>query len=77
MTEEAAKSEDRPTPELLEDQVRAQISCDSRVATNTGQQNRQHNSAAVCFSQGQRKGRRISGPDVTLGLCVVPSFQEF
>jgi len=50
LIEEAGKSQDCPTPRLVEDQVRPkQMLCDSRTAiTSTGQRNHHRNSAADC-----------------------------
>jgi len=50
LIEEAGKSQDHPTPDWLEDQVRAQkMFCDSRIAiTNNGQQNHPPIFTAIC-----------------------------
>jgi len=68
LIEKAGKSQDRPTPDWLENQVRVQhMFCDSRVAiTNTGQQNHQPNYALVCVPlAAKERAQRISAPDVT------------
>ena len=68
LIEEAGKSQDHPTPDWLEDEVRLQqMFCDSRVVIiNTGQGNLQHISAAVCvLLAAKESAQSISAPDVT------------
>ena len=68
LIEEAGKSQDHPTPDWLEDQVRPQqMFCNSRVTiTKTSQQNHPPNCTAGCvhFASTDR-AQCISAPDVS------------
>ena len=63
--EEAGKSQDSPSPDWLEDQVRLQkMLCDLRAAiTSNGQRNHPPNSAAVCVLTARKRAQCINAPD--------------
>ena len=65
-------------PGWLEDQVRPQQMCDSRVTiTSAGQPNHPPNSTAVCSSRGQRKHTVYKCARCDVGLCVVPCLVQY
>ena len=80
LTEEAGKSQDRPTPRLVgrpSSGAKNVLGLESRHNKQWPVKSLTQLHCCLCPSPSQRKGTVYKCPRCDVGLCVVPSFEEY
>ena len=80
LTEEAGKSQDRPTPRLVgrpSSSAKNVLGLESRHKKHWAAKSSTQLCCCLCSSRSQRKGTMYKCTRHDVGLCVVPCFEEY